>query len=284
MSSSSSSSSVEDNLDLLVSQVLKDFFGDDSLVWGFTFSGCPPPWTLESSLKTVLARRQACFEDLFDGRDWALIKLVAARRPCTASDAERDSLNLMALRALSRVAQRKAEDAHHNSSGDASMAMAVDTDTDPQPFPATTAPPPHPSLPLVVIDGSNVARRMHGAVFDREQLESCLSFFLQRGAHPVAFVPDQVARSARLDDLLSQGLVVCVPPQSSDDEFLLQYAFTRNAPIVTNDMFRDHLAFVARVKGEAEAQSLRQWFTTHLISYTFDHQKSFVPNPRSGFA
>lgn len=48
--------------------------------------------------------------------------------------------------------------------------------------------------------------------------------------------------SALLQQLAASGLVVLVPPSCSDDLFAIDYAYTRDGYVVSNDRFADHAA------------------------------------------
>lgn len=52
--------------------------------------------------------------------------------------------------------------------------------------------------------------------------------------------------------------------------------------MVTNDMFRDHVASFDKPGGRIERDAQRAWTKTHLISYTFVGD-DFLPNPTFSF-
>jgi hypothetical protein len=55
----------------------------------------------------------------------------------------------------------------------------------------------------------------------------------------------------------------------------LRYARTHNGYVVSNDLFRDH---VAKISDPRDKRETRQWLKDHCISYTFVGDE-FLPNP-----
>jgi hypothetical protein len=53
-----------------------------------------------------------------------------------------------------------------------------------------------------------------------------------------ARIPDNVTL---LQELVAKGVIIPTPPQDYDDSYCITYAKQRDAFIVTNDLFRDHL-------------------------------------------
>jgi hypothetical protein len=65
------------------------------------------------------------------------------------------------------------------------------------------------------------------------------------------------------------------PPQAYDDSFSIRHAKERGGYVVSNDLFRDHIAEQAT---RAEKEEARRWLKTHVISFCFCGDE-FLPNP-----
>ena len=104
-------------------------------------------------------------------------------------------------------------------------------------------------------------------------------------------IPDDV------DYLLSlqqTGILCGTPPQDYDDSYCLSYARQKcekgqEAFIVSNDLFRDHIAhFFKRKSQTVQDKSVvnqmmdleKRWLREHTVSYTFVVDE-FQPNPDS---
>ena len=79
---------------------------------------------------------------------------------------------------------------------------------------------------------------------------------------------------ALLKKMVKDDLVVLTPPQDYDDSYTIQYAKQKKACIVTNDLFRDH---IAKYEGQEKAR-VNRWIRSHCISFTFVRDE-FLPNP-----
>lgn len=70
-------------------------------------------------------------------------------------------------------------------------------------------------------------------------------------------VPDNVTL---LQNLVSKGIIIPTPPQDYDDSYCITYAKQRNAFMVTNDLFRDHIKLMAASAATATAvEEERAW-------------------------
>lgn len=75
--------------------------------------------------------------------------------------------------------------------------------------------------------------------------------------------------------MVDQKLIVLTPAQAHDDHFIIGYAKERDGFVVTNDMFRDH---IAKANDSTEQEAIRTWCAERIIPYTFVGQE-FVPEP-----
>ncbi|RHY91534.1 hypothetical protein DYB37_006147 [Aphanomyces astaci] len=120
------------------------------------------------------------------------------------------------------------------------------------------------SQSLVVLDAANVATVVRGAV-RIQRLQHAIDHFESLGIRCIAFAPgywvksktltprsrsqqsaemelDQKAEMAAVQELVLLEKVVLTPPQAHDDLFIIDYAMKHDGFVVTNDMFRDHVA------------------------------------------
>lgn len=61
-----------------------------------------------------------------------------------------------------------------------------------------------------------------------------------------------------------------------------RYAQQHGGCVVTNDMYRDHVASFDKAGDRSTRDAQRAWTKTHLISYTFVGDE-FLPNPSFSF-
>lgn len=118
-----------------------------------------------------------------------------------------------------------------------------------------------PARSTVVIDGANVACQKDGAP-SAAKLAAAVAFFanLTTPVSCVAFAPAFWLHSKRAEDaallqgddrallaaLVAEDRVVLTPAQAHDDFYVIDYAVKHDGFVVTNDMFRDHVANKAR--------------------------------------
>ena len=143
-------------------------------------------------------------------------------------------------------------------------------------------PPPGSSI---VIDGPSVAwAHSEHKKFSTAGLRHVVQFFLDRG-YPsvVAFVsqtysqepPKDSARTRVADDidllkdLQDAGHVQLIPPGASEEAMLLQYAWSQQAFVVSNNDFAE---FKLECSSEEE-----EWVRTHHIYFSW-HEGLFLPN------
>ena len=77
-----------------------------------------------------------------------------------------------------------------------------------------------------------------------------------------------------LRNLRTKGLVASVPSQDHDDDYWLQFAWQKDAYVVTNDRMKDH---VEKYPGD-DSEAFYKWRDERVISYTFVGDDYF-PNP-----
>ena len=151
--------------------------------------------------------------------------------------------------------------------------------------------------PLIVLDASNIAMR-HGeqkTIYSTKGIEIAIEYFTKNGHKVISFLPDYLFKEKDpnkhgkkrvlpdnlpyLYGLVSKGLVVKSPPQDYDDSYCIQYAKSKNAFVVSNDMFRD---YIDNIKEKAERETERNWRDVYCISFTFNGDE-FLPNPDAPF-
>lgn len=145
---------------------------------------------------------------------------------------------------------------------------------------------------LVVIDAPNVAMR-HGLnkCFSCRGIALALDYFRTLGHRAIAFIPDYYLNYERagelkraqksvggvravqlpdniglLESLVEARLLICTPPQDYDDSYCIKYAMQNDGYVVTNDMYRDH---VAKVENRKEREQIRRWLRVRCISSTW---------------
>ncbi|CAK4656861.1 hypothetical protein AeMF1_015641 [Aphanomyces euteiches] len=143
--------------------------------------------------------------------------------------------------------------------------------------------------PVVVLDAANIATIVRGAV-RIQRLLSAFHHFEELGIRCIAFAPgywiktkaatprtartlssaemelDQKFEMSLIQQLVLAEKVVLTPPQAHDDLFIIDYAMKHNGFVVTNDMFRDHVA----TKMNFHKKELTEaWVKTYCITFTF---------------
>ncbi|RLN86541.1 hypothetical protein BBJ28_00001487 [Nothophytophthora sp. Chile5] len=153
---------------------------------------------------------------------------------------------------------------------------------------------------LIVIDAPNVAMRHgKGKTFSCAGIELAVQYFQALGHRVVAFMPDYMFQSdeerarrqeqgavltaakipddvALLERLMHDGVLIPTPPQDYDDSYCIQYAGLHDGCVVTNDLFRDHVANMVGPRERKEAMCA--WLRAHQISYSWVRNE-FLPNP-----
>ncbi|ETV71675.1 hypothetical protein H257_13113 [Aphanomyces astaci] len=144
------------------------------------------------------------------------------------------------------------------------------------------------SQSLVVLDAANVATVVRGAV-RIQRLQHAIDHFESLGIRCIAFAPgywvksktltprsrsqqsaemelDQKAEMAAVQELVLLEKVVLTPPQAHDDLFIIDYAIKHDGFVVTNDMFRDHVANKMQFHGKELTET---WVKRHCITFAF---------------
>ena len=153
--------------------------------------------------------------------------------------------------------------------------------------------PAHPTV-TVVLDGANIGwQRGKDRCCDPSGVAAALRYFRSRGFHCFAFLPAYYTRVKprhgshgtngvmetdaveAFQAMVDREEVVLTPPQADDDKFIITYAADRGGYVVSNDMFRDHIA--ARPTAE-ERRAAQAWVKAFVIPYTFV-AGDFVPDP-----
>eukprot|EP01138_Halocafeteria_seosinensis_P002760 gb/GECG01002821.1/.p1 GENE.gb/GECG01002821.1/~~gb/GECG01002821.1/.p1 ORF type:complete len:377 (+),score=41.02 gb/GECG01002821.1/:1-1131(+) len=142
--------------------------------------------------------------------------------------------------------------------------------------------------PPVVVDGANVALSGTGAEdgdswehCDIERIRTTIRYFASRGMRCFAFLPQWWIKNCDTNKkwwdpeyvkelVQKEKIITLTPSQAHDDHFILSYAKEHAGYVVTNDMFRDH---VAKAK---QPSQLKTWCMQRLIPYTFV-DKEFLP-------
>jgi len=149
---------------------------------------------------------------------------------------------------------------------------------------------------VIVIDGLNVARAasytgaclssacataneaVETPIGHAQALASAIDHFLSQGFEVHAILPvwalDGGRRTLVGGDVLRpyvQGEVVHLSPTgTNDDEFILQLARCRDAYILTNDLFRDHIA---------QGSVPKAWVAARRVSYMYVHRQILTVMP-----
>eukprot|EP00903_Cladosiphon_okamuranus_P007968 g7690.t2 len=145
--------------------------------------------------------------------------------------------------------------------------------------------------PLVIVDGSNAAYAYREGC-GRWRAEGpllAIKYFEDRGVETVAFIPRQRLHSVdpqddvyhEFQEARARGVISLVPAGGNDDLYFLKYAIDRNAPVVSNDRFRDHAANEETLAALGKSRAgLLDYLSEHQVSYTFARDE-FVPNPEA---
>lgn len=148
-----------------------------------------------------------------------------------------------------------------------------------------------------MIDGLNVARAMsfHGGVPGHSLPESpketvvtpvgyaqalavAIDHFVDRGFEVHAILPvwalDGGRRTLISGDMLlpyvQREMLHLSPTGTNDDDFILQLACSRDAYVLTNDLFRDHIL---------QGRVPKQWVAARRISYMYVHKQILTVMP-----
>lgn len=80
------------------------------------------------------------------------------------------------------------------------------------------------------------------------------------------FIPDDVDL---LIDLKSKGFLFGVPNWNYDDSFIIDYAKKKQAYIVTNDRYNDHIEKYSK-GDQTRKKKLKDWVRNNCIRYFID--------------
>lgn len=160
-------------------------------------------------------------------------------------------------------------------------------------FPGLTFEEVKQTKQLVVVDGPNIAVRHGNGGFSCKGLRIVLNYYVRKGFDVKIVVPEQYLQEDRAEELKFRGAknnkipiglpilqeldahrhLIKTPPMDYDDSYCLQYAKDKNAIVVSNDRFWDH------IKKHPEAKT---WVREHTCSFTFAGD-DFIPNPDFSF-
>tara|TARA_B100000315_G_scaffold119960_1_gene109897 strand:+ start:5236 stop:6477 length:1242 start_codon:yes stop_codon:yes gene_type:complete len=139
---------------------------------------------------------------------------------------------------------------------------------------------------LIVIDGPNVgmSHSVNKWPASARGIAAVVLHYADLGYDVHAFVPRHflndkggkrgVDDASILRNLRAKGLVASVPSQDHDDDYWLQFAWQKDAYVVTNDRMKDH---VEKYPGD-DSEAFFKWRDERVISYTFVGDDYF-PNP-----
>lgn len=139
---------------------------------------------------------------------------------------------------------------------------------------------------LIVIDGPNVGMSHSASKWpaSAKGIAASVLYYADLGYEVHAFVPRHflndkggkrgVDDASVLRNLREKGLVASVPSQDHDDDYWLQFAWQKDAYVVTNDRMKDH---VEKYPGD-DSEAFYKWRDERVISYTFVGDDYF-PNP-----
>eukprot|EP01017_Pseudomicrothorax_dubius_P008671 TRINITY_DN12867_c0_g1_i2.p1 TRINITY_DN12867_c0_g1~~TRINITY_DN12867_c0_g1_i2.p1 ORF type:complete len:501 (+),score=87.67 TRINITY_DN12867_c0_g1_i2:731-2233(+) len=154
---------------------------------------------------------------------------------------------------------------------------------------------------LIVIDGQNVAVRYGGDRFRSKGIKLAVEYWQQRGHAVQVILPDfcfqreevlkrqQTAESMDLRvknipddvDLLlafqQKKIAFGIPNWNYDDSYIIDYAMRKEAFIVTNDRYNDHIEKFSNQSAE-KRKMLQKWIRGNCISFAFIGD-DFMPNP-----
>jgi len=139
---------------------------------------------------------------------------------------------------------------------------------------------------LIVIDGPNVGMSHSASKWPASAngIAAAALHYAALGYDVHAFVPRHylndnggkrgVDDASVMRKLRDDGLVASVPSQDHDDDYWLQFAWQKDAYVVTNDRMKDH---VVKYPGD-DQEAFFKWRDERVISYTFVGD-DFFPNP-----
>ncbi len=139
---------------------------------------------------------------------------------------------------------------------------------------------------LIVIDGPNVgmSHSTNKWPASAKGIAASALHYADLGYDVHAFVPRHflndnagkrgVDEPSIIRKLRDDGLIASVPSQDHDDDYWLQFAWQKDAYVVTNDRMKDH---VVKYPGDDE-EAFFKWREKRVISYTFVGD-DFFPNP-----
>jgi hypothetical protein len=110
---------------------------------------------------------------------------------------------------------------------------------------AQTHPQREESTNVVLVDGSNVAHSTEG---ERPLLANIIAVrdkLVEEGLEPIvladAALRHQIDNAQKYEQMIDQGLVKQAPAGTDADYFILSFMRELNAPVVSNDRFRDRI-------------------------------------------
>ena len=137
--------------------------------------------------------------------------------------------------------------------------------------------------PIIVLDAANIGWTAGNKACSGKGLIDVINYCRNHGLIPVAFLPNHYLYNPRspsrlitnLDEVNSEvdkGVVIPVPARDDDDLYMITYAQSKNAKLVSNDLFRDYIS-------SSEDSAAESWVKENVISYSFVIDE-FFPNPK----
>ena len=137
--------------------------------------------------------------------------------------------------------------------------------------------------PIIVLDAANIGWSAGNSQCSGQGLIEVITYCRNHGLIPIAFLPNNYLYSpgnskrliTELEDVkieVDKGTIIPVPPRDDDDLYMITYARSKGAKLVSNDLYRDYIS-------SSEDSVAESWVKKNVISYTFVIGE-FFPNPK----
>ena len=135
--------------------------------------------------------------------------------------------------------------------------------------------------PLIILDGPNVGMRYGSEQFNSDGIKIAIEFFNRNGHKVLVVIPDYFLKESTksdkknsspadreyLESLIKQDILVKVPSFDYDDSYCIHLAKSKNAFVVTNDMYRD---MIGKARDGKEKKTEINWVRNMCISLFFN--------------
>jgi len=136
---------------------------------------------------------------------------------------------------------------------------------------------------IIVLDAANIGWSAGNSQCSGKGLIEVITYCRNHGLIPIAFLPNNYLYSpgkpkrliTELEDVIievDKGTIIPVPPRDDDDLYMITYARSKDAKLVSNDLFRDYIS-------SSEDSVAESWVKNNVVSYTFVIGE-FFPNPK----